>query len=277
MDSALWTSTVANAARAFVDRAIAFFPNIAAAAALVLAGWLVAALLRLVTRRILTGLVGWLGRSALIGRALDRSGVGPGFANIVSRVVHWLVLTLFVAAAIERLDLPLVAELMNSLVAFFPRLLVAVAMVFAALLAGQMAHGAVASATARATLPQADLLGRTTQILIVFLGVATAAEHLGVHSTLVTVVLATILGAVLGGATLAFGLGSGPAVSNIIAIFYVLKTYRVGQLVRIGDLQGEIVDITQTGVLLAVPDGLVLIPGRRFSEEATTLIRRAQS
>jgi small-conductance mechanosensitive channel len=219
--------------------------------------------------------VSWLGRSPLIGRALDRSGVGPGFARVASRVIYWLVLTLFVAAAIERLDLPLVAGLMNSLVAFFPRLLVAVAMVFAALLAGQMAHGAVASASARATLPQAELLGRTTQILIVFLGVATAAEHLGVHSTLVTVVLATILGAVLGGATLAFGLGSGPAVSNIVAIFYVLKTYRVGQQVRVGDLQGEIVEITQTGVMLAVPDGLVLIPGRRFSEEATTLITRS--
>jgi small-conductance mechanosensitive channel len=272
MDSALWSSAVSDATRAFVDRAIAYLPSIAAALALVVAGWAAAALLRVVARRVLGALLGWLGKHHGVGRALERSGLGAGFATVASRVTFWLVLLLFVAAAIERLQLPLAAQLVNGLVAFFPRLLVAVAMIFAALLAGQMAHGAVVSTAARATLPQADLLGRTTQVLIVFLGVATAGDHLGVHSTLITVVIATVLGTVLGGATLAFGLGSGPAVSNIIAIFYVLKSYRIGQHVRVGDVQGEIVDITQTGVVVAVPEGRVLIPGRRFSEEASLLL-----
>jgi small-conductance mechanosensitive channel len=272
-----WTSAVTEAARAILDRTVAFLPNVAAAAALVLVGWIAAVVLRFVAARVLAGLLGWLGRQHLVGRTLERSSLGSGFARVASRVIYWLVLTLFVAAAIERLELPLAAALVNGLAAFFPRLLVAIAMVFAALLAGQMTHTAVTSTAARTALPQAELLGRTSQILIVFLGVATAADHLGVHSTLVTVVLATILAAVLGGATLAFGLGSGQAVSNIIAIFYVLKTYRVGQHVRVGDVQGEIVDITQTGVVLAVRDGRMHIPGRRFSEEASTLVTGAAS
>jgi small-conductance mechanosensitive channel len=109
-------------------------------------------------------------------------------------------------------------------------------------------------------------------VVLVFFGLVTAADQLGIHSTLLTVVVATAVGAVLGGATLAFGLGSRVAVSNIVAIFYLLKTYRVGQTVRIGDIEGEIVEITQTGVFIASPTGRVLVPGRCFSEQTSTLV-----
>jgi small-conductance mechanosensitive channel len=61
-------------------------------------------------------------------------------------------------------------------------------------------------------------------------------------------------------------------VANIISIFYVLKTYRVGQHVRVGDIEGEIVEFTQTGVVIAVPEGRVLVPGRRFTDEVSLLI-----
>jgi hypothetical protein len=43
-------------------------------------------------------------------------------------------------------------------------------------------------------------------------------------------------------------------------------------MVRIGDIEGEIIEISQTGVFIASPDGRVLVPGRRFSEETSTLL-----
>ena len=112
----------------------------------------------------------------------------------------------------------------------------------------------------------------TTQVVLLVLGGVTAADLLGIQSTLLTVVVAVSLGALLGGATLAFGLGSSPAVANIIAVFYILKTYRVGQHVRVGDVEGEIVEITQTGVFIAVPEGRMLVPGRRFTDEVSLLV-----
>jgi small-conductance mechanosensitive channel len=130
---------------------------------------------------------------------------------------------------------------------------------------------------AAAGLPQATLLARSVQIVLIFFGIVTGADHVGIQSTLLTVVVATAVGAVLGGATLAFGLGSRIAVSNIVAVFYLLKTYRVGQVVRIGDVEGPIVEITQTGVLIASPEGRVLVPGSRFSTETSTLVAGGQS
>jgi hypothetical protein len=51
----------------------------------------------------------------------------------------------------------------------------------------------------------------------------------------------------------------------------------VGQIVRIGDIEGEIVEITQTGVFIAAPAGRVLVPGQRFSEEASILVAGGRS
>jgi small-conductance mechanosensitive channel len=60
-------------------------------------------------------------------------------------------------------------------------------------------------------------------------------------------------------------------------VFYLLKTYRVGQIVRIGDVEGEITEITQTGVFIATPQGRVLVPGRCFSETPSVLVTGGRS
>jgi len=272
MGSALWDTAVGQAVTEVLRRTVEYLPSVAAAAGLMLTGWLVAVILRVVSSRVLMGLLALVGRQPWVGQALERSRLGPGFAGLASRVIYWLVITLFAAAAVERLQLPLAASLVSALAAYLPRVLVGLAIVFAALVAGQFARGGVSSAAAAAGLPQAALLGATTQIVLLFFGVVTAADVLGIQSTLLTVVVAVAIGALLGGATLAFGLGSGPAVANIISMFYVLKTYRVGQHVRVGHIEGEIVEITQTGVVIAVPEGRMLVPGKRFTDDVSLLI-----
>lgn len=277
MDLAVWQSAFASAVRELAARTVAYFPNLAAALGLVLLGWLVAWLARAVVVRVLGALLGLLSRQPAVGRAVERSRLGPGFAALVGRVIYWFVLTLFVAAAVERLELTIAASLVSAFAAFLPRVLVGLVLVFGGIVAGQMAFGAVQRASLAAGLPQATLLARSVQAILVFFGIVTGADHVGIHSTLLTVVVATAVAAVLGGATLAFGLGSRAAVSNIVAVFYLLKTYKVGQVVRIGEVEGPIVEITQTGVLIASPEGRVLVPGSRFSHDMSTLVAGGQS
>jgi len=277
MDLAVWQSAFASAVRELAERTVAYLPNLAAALGLVLLGWMVAWLLRAVVVRVLGAVLGLLARQPALGRAVERSRLGPGFAALIGRVAYWFVLTLFVAAAVERLDLAIAAALVTAFAAFLPRVLVGLVLVFGGIVAGQMAFAAVQRAALAAGLPQATLLARSAQIILIFFGIVTGADHVGIHSTLLTVVVATAVGAVLGGATLAFGLGSRTAVSNIVAVFYVLKTYRVGQVVRIDNVEGPIVEITQTGVLIASPEGRVLVPGNRFSHEMSTLVAGGQS
>jgi len=277
MDFAVWQSAFASAVRELAARTVAYLPNVAAALGLVLVGWLVAWLSRAVVVRVLGAVLGLLSRQPAVGSALQRSRLGPGFAALIGRVIYWFVLTLFVAAAIERLELTIAASLVSAFAAFLPRVLVGLVIVFGGIVAGQVAFPAVQRAAAAAGLPQATLLARSVQVILIFFGIVTGADHVGIQSTLLTVVTATAVGAVLGGATLAFGLGSRTVVSNIVAVFYLLKTYRVGQVVRIGNIEGPIVEITETGVLIASAEGRVLVPGSRFSQDTSTLVAGGRS
>lgn len=277
MDLAPWESAFASAVSEFPARLVTYLPSLAAGLGLVLAGWVAASVSALVVSRLIGGGVRLLARHPRLGSAVERSGLRLGFVKIFSRVVFWFVLALFVAAAVERLDLTIAASLVSVFAAFLPRLLVGIVIVFAGIVAGQMAYVAVNQAAMAAGLPQAGLLARSVQTILIFFGIVTGADQLGIQSTLLTVVVATAMGAVLGGATLAFGLGSRVAVGNIVAMFYLLKTYHVGQLVRIGQVEGEIVEMTQTGVFIASAEGRVLVPGRLFSEEVSTLLTGGRS
>jgi small-conductance mechanosensitive channel len=274
MNLGVWETAFAAAVGDFVRN---YLPNIAAAVGLVLAGWIVALVARVAVARVFGGGLALLARRPAVGRALARTQLSPRLIAVLARVVFWLVLLLFVAAAIERLQLTIAAALVSAFVAFLPRVVVALVIMFAGIVAGQVAFSAISRGASAARLPQAHLLARAVQMMIVGVAALTAADQVGIQSTLLTVVVATAVAATLGGASLAFGLGSRVAVSNIIGMFYLLKTYRVGQVVRIGDIEGEIVEVTQTGVFIAAPSGRVLVPGRRFSEEPSVLVAGGRS
>lgn len=276
MNFAVWESAFASAMREFGQRALAYAPNVAAAIGLFVLGWITARLARAIVTRSLTGGLGVLMRRG-VGRAVEQSHVGPGFIKALGTVLYWFIIALFTAAAVEQLELTIAAALLSSFAGYLPRVVIGLIIIFGAVVVGRVAYSTVSRAATAAGLPQADILARSAQVVLIFVGAVTAADQLGVQSTLLTVVVAVTVGSILGGATLAFGLGSGGEVSNIIAIFYVLKHYRVGQVVRIGGIEGEIVRITQTSVHLSSPEGQIMVPGRRFTEEASTLVSGERS
>jgi small-conductance mechanosensitive channel len=118
----------------------------------------------------------------------------------------------------------------------------------------------------------AGAVGRAVQGVLLVLAILIGLEQIGVHGQLVVVLLASIIGVLLGGAALAFGLGARNAVSNIVASYYVGQTYRVGQTVRVAGFQGRIARTTPTSVVLDTTDGQVQVPARIFTDEPVVLV-----
>jgi small-conductance mechanosensitive channel len=265
---------VADAFRALA----AFAPRLLAALGLAVAGFLAGRLLEYVVVRLLRG---WGGRAAGgIGRLLGSSraeqevrGValrGP-MAEAVGKVAFWLVFVLFVAAATEALGLPVVSAWLSGVAAYLPRLLVAALIVVMGVLAGSLGRSALSATGSSAGFAYADAFGRLAQAIVVMASVIVAADQLGIQVTFLTVLAAIVTATLLGGAALAFGLGARTAVSNIIASHYLLRIYRVGHHVRIGAVEGSIVEITPTAVVIATPEGRAVVPAKEFSEQVSVL------
>jgi small-conductance mechanosensitive channel len=149
---------------------------------------------------------------------------------------------------------------------------VALVIVVAAVVFANLARTTVSAAAASAHVTYSDLLGRMTQISILVVASLVAIDEIGIESTFLVVFLAVFLGTSVGGIALAFGLGASTSVSNLLASRHIASTYKVGQRIRISEVEGHIREITKAAVILETPSGQAVVPAKRFSEAITVVL-----
>jgi small-conductance mechanosensitive channel len=238
---------------------------------LLIVGLLLAVLLRAITVRLV--------------RALDRAIPSRGFrtslgglareqhvGDILGAIVFWAVLLFFIATAADALGIALLSAAVESLAVFVPRVLAAVLIIVAGLVIGNVARSAVTAAAARAGTSVAPALGQMVRIAIYIAAALLAISELGVDITLLTAILSVALAALLGGFAIAFGLGARTAISNIIGSHYLRQTFDVGQTIRVGEIEGTIIALTPTAVIVQVPDGRMVVPAKQFGEMPSMLV-----
>lgn len=273
MNTPHWTTTIMDSVTRVAAALYDYLPTIFGSLALLVIGWIVAAVLRWLTFHISSRALERLGRTRAIQIRLQQSRIYRSIPTVTSRIVFWATLLFFIAAAIEALRLQAVSSVVSVFSAYLPRVVLGVVIVFAGLWMGEFARTSLARAAAHVGIAQGDAIGRVAQVLVTFVAVIIAVEQVGIDSTVLVTSLVTLFAATLGAAALAFGLGARGTVSNIIAAHYVRKVYRVGDSVRIGDQQGRIAEITHTAVLLETEEGRVMVPTRQFSEQVSILLR----
>jgi small-conductance mechanosensitive channel len=265
MSVAQWLAEVASTIRQAL-------PALLAAAALILAGLVVARVLQALGGRITARLLRRVGRGWGLGQAMAETGARATIPRVVSKFVFWLVFLFFVAAALESLGLDVVSGVVNRLSSYLPNVLGAVVVVVGGLVIAKLLRAVFANAARSAGIMRAEEAGRLVHAAVVVIAGVVALDQVGVDAQLLVILLAVVVGATVAGAGLAFGLGAQTSVSNIIASHYLTQTYRVGQTVRIGGTEGRILQTTPMAVVLDTSDGQVLVPARKFSEEASVLI-----
>ena len=254
------------------EEAFRLLPRALTALVLSLFGLLLGFLARLVVRR-LVGVLDRLLPGARLRHSLRRLGLERPAGEILGTIFFWLILLIVLSAAFDSLGFPVLSAWLTGVVRYLPSVLAALVIVLVGLVAGVLLRDAVSSAATSAGLTYATLIGRALQVSVVGISILVAVDQVGLNVSLVANLLAALVGASLFGGTLAFGLGARVTVANILAGHYVRRIYSVGQRVRIGDVQGEIDQITPTAVILAEDSGdRCVIPAKLFSEEVTHLV-----
>lgn len=246
-------------------------PRLIGAAALLVVGWLLAILMRLLASRIVHAL-GRLVPRQLLRRGLPQSTLDRQVSDLIGLVVFWGVLLFFCAAAAETLGLSVLSTSLAGLGFYVPRLLGAILIAVFGLILGNLSRDAVKAAAGAAGAPFAAAVGEIARAAVLVAAALIAVAELGIDITLLTALLSVTLLAVLGAFALAFGLGARTAVSNIIGAHYLRQTFEVGHQVRFGDTSGTIAAITATAVIVRAGEGDVVIPAKHFSETVTTLV-----
>jgi small-conductance mechanosensitive channel len=119
-------------------------------------------------------------------------------------------------------------------------------------------------------------LGYLAGGLVFLLALMLALDQLGLDIDLLVSMLTLAIGALFAGLALAFGLGAGDSVRNILAGHYVRKSFHPGQRVRLQDIEGEIIELTPVAVVIDTERGSAVVPARLFTEQASLVLDPAE-
>ncbi|NIO40369.1 MAG: mechanosensitive ion channel [Burkholderiales bacterium] len=266
-------STLMSGILGVVDHVVSFLPSILGAIALLIIGWL-ARLLRIVTwraARLLDKLI-----SHLIGPQAERLRVGAA-SRVLGTIVFWVVLLFFVTAATEVLGLAPFTYWLSRFVAYLPTLAAGTLIMVAGYALSRIVADLVRT-TARGFSPaQRATLARVAQFTIIAAALLVGADQIGVKVTFLVIFIGAVAAAVVGGVALAVGLGARDYIANLIGAHYLREAVSLGQILRVGSIEGRVVDVTATALIMETGDGRVSVPARIYNEQAITVIKSEAS
>lgn len=242
------------------------YPELAALVVLVL-GFVLGKLAEMGVRRLFT----------LGDRLVSRYGGGgryilaPIFQQGFALLVFALVLGMAAVVAVRLLDIEQLTAWLDTLLAYLPRFvlglfIIGLGNVIGALLRN-LAAGVIARGDGDALFPRLVHLG------VVVIAVITGLQQMGMDISFITQLSLIVLGALLGGLSLAFALGSRQYVANLVAQ-PELARYASGERLRIDEHEGLVVDIYRTGLTLSTDRGLVSIPASRLASGPVVRLTR---
>jgi small-conductance mechanosensitive channel len=159
-----------------------FLPRLVVTLSIVVAGWIIAAVLSFLARRLLR----WVRFNRFAERAgaadLLRKAELPPADALLGSLTFWLVLTGFLLSG----------------------------------LGANFAWRATLLAAVNSKMPAARLIAEAVRLLILVLTAAMALERVGVAQTVVLTAFAIAFGAVMLGGAIAFGIGGGPIARRIL-------------------------------------------------------------
>jgi len=258
-----------NSIHQLIQTAGAYMPNLFGALALLITGLVLA----------------WASKWLIVklGKGIDHLVHAIGLASfnirlkwpisdILGWIVYWVVVLFFITAAVNALGLPALAEILSRFINYLPTLLIAGVFIIGGVLLGNSLRDRITSGARTAGLRQAEILGGWVRMIIIILAFVVGFAQIGVNVRLFEQLLTILIAALAGAVALSFGLGAGSTVSNIIAARYVRSNYHVGQRIQIQEMNGIIVELLPTGVLLDTERGRTFVPAKLFDQEASVLI-----
>jgi len=258
---------ISSLANSFWDQLLNFIPQIIISLLVLGVGYILARLVKFLILRLVTYIVRLINQR-FENINLNQSGTFLGIA------FFWLVMLATFILISDILKLNFITQGFEAILRYSPNVLAALLTIFLGIILGKLIAKIVSGLSTQVGFSNAATLGKIAQYLILLTAVIVAIDQVGIEVTLLINVLNIILASLLFGAAFAFALGAKTSVSNILATYYNRKLYKVGDYIKIGEIEGTIIKIEGTVVVIETESGEYIIPAKEFNETKTLLKKR---
>lgn len=251
-------------------------PNLLGALAVLIIGLIISRLASKFVRRILVA----IGADKLADRLNEievvyKSNIQLAPSKLLSKVVYYFLLFIFVVAATDILNMPVISQLMGEILNYIPVLISAMAVFVVGLLISDFLKNMVKTACDSLGIPASGLISSIV-FYFLFLNIVMIALS---QARIDTEFIQDNLSIILAGVVLAFAIGYGFAsrniVANFLASFYNRGKINVGDTIGIDGVKGKVIRMDNSTITLEGEGREVLIPLSKLASEKVDIFKRA--
>jgi hypothetical protein len=185
-----------------------FVPKLLAVLVILFFGWIVAKLVRGAVKRLLELMqFDQFAQKSGLEAFMNSGNFNVTLSGIISQVVYWLVILLFVITGANALELTAVALLLQQLAGYLPHIIVAILVIVFGTLLARFINRLVFAWLHSIKFDHALAVSTSAEYGIQILAIFIALEQLGIGMQLIHSLFVIIFGAVFLALAIAFGLG----------------------------------------------------------------------
>ena len=210
--------TFINSLNEFWVQLIHFVPKLLAVVVILFFGWIIAKLARTAVKRLL--LLTQFDKAAQksgLEAFINHGNFNVTLSGIISQVVYWLVILLFVITGANALGLTEVAVFLQQLASYLPHIIVAILVLIFGTLLARFVNRLVFAWLYSIKFSHALAVSTSAEDGIQILAIFVALEQLGIGTQLIHSLFIIVFGALFLALALAFGLGGREWAAKIIA------------------------------------------------------------
>lgn len=196
---------------------VGFLPELLGAIVVFLVGLIVAAGLGMLVERVLDALrLNPLVNKTGVDEYFRRGGLELNVSRFFGRLTYWFIVIAFFLAAADILRFSALANFLQSVLLYIPRIAVAVLIMLAAAVVANFLKSVVRASVASARMHSAKFLGALTWWSVIVFGLLAALSQLGIAVTIINIILTgfVVMIALAGG--IAFGLGGRDYAAHLV-------------------------------------------------------------
>lgn len=187
-------------------------------------------------------------------------GANKGLSTLVADVVFFFIMLAVTVSTARNLGIEVLTTLVQDIIDFMPRVFISVMILLAGYIIATKIKEVLINVTKSLGGSAGSVLGNILYYFIMVIVVITAIEQLGVNTNLISNNILVVVSVILFAGAVAYGYAAREILRNMLSSFYSKKNFHKGQRIRIGDLEGEILEIDNTSVILQTTLHKVIVP-----------------
>jgi hypothetical protein len=186
---------------------------------------------------------------------------------VLSKVLYYIVLLVFLIAATETLGMPAVSKLITDLINYIPNIISSGIVLIIGLVIADAAKSATVTATKSLGIPSGKLISNILFYFILMTMMISALSQAKIDTDFIKSNLNIILAGGVFAFALGYGLSSKDTMANFLASFYSKSKFRIGDYITINGVTGTIVHIDNNSLTLQTDKSYIVLPLSKFTTE----------